>query len=99
MTLQDVLSKTPQRIFRPQMAHVIDIGDMVRVTSGDKAGKIGYVKLIGVSPFYTEERAGIIRGYVCPLPTAEPDIDWVAGYFLAGELELLDKGAVKVRES
>lgn len=82
-----------------ELRKVINVGDQVSYT--DVYGRVctGWVKSIGVSTYYTEEQAGILRGYVEVEETRYTDathplwhVPAVAGYCLASELTLVRAG-------
>lgn len=62
---------------------IIDVGDLVRRNSD---GAIGVLRRIDLSPYWIEERAGVVRGYV----VFEGFTDWC----LAEELGLVAKATV-----
>lgn len=62
-------------------ANFITIHDIV--TDGQR---IGYVRHIGISPYYNEEVEGIVRVYVCALPQSEQQ--W-ADYWTLEDIRLV----------
>lgn len=62
----------------------INEGDAVLVVA---TGRIGRVAEIGVSPYYGEDEAGVLRAYVVSLNHDEAWTDWC----LEGEVRLYQK--------
>lgn len=99
MTLENIL-ELPQRIFRPQIANTIDIGDLVAWTDGHGRANTGYVKLIGISPYYLEEQRGFIRAYVVVTESSGGTIGFpaIADWCTAEQLAVVTKSYVEVWE-
>jgi hypothetical protein len=68
-----------QKIEEPQF---IEVGDLVREV---ETGAVGTLRTVSVSPYYVEEKAGVVRGYV----VFEGSADWM----LSEEIELVAKAA------
>lgn len=86
----------PLRYKYRELRRTICVGDQVSFTDGYNRHCTGWVKSIGLSPFYNEELLGILRAYVIVEETDDSEAtmkgDAVATYCTAGELTLVKAG-------
>jgi hypothetical protein len=68
---------------QPEELQFMDVGDLVR---RNEDGAVGILRTIDLSPYFAEERAGVVRGYVVFGDSA----DWM----LQSEISLVAKATV-----